>query len=90
MVGTPQLLSDLAWLDRMIVHVETSLTPLLASITLRAGAGLEVDSLRDLLARLRRHLNLLYRNRKLLLERSELQSSWPVPARPMSAATAAG
>jgi hypothetical protein len=88
-IDKPQSLLDLAWLDRMIVYVETGLTPLLASIALRAGAGLEADPLRDLLAHMERHLNLLYRNRELLLKRSEPRSEWPVTARPMSAATVA-
>ena len=55
MIDKPQSLLGLAWLDRMIVHVETGLTPLLASIALRAGAGLEADPLCDLL--LLRRLN---------------------------------
>src|SRR3954453_2239212 len=55
-----------AWLDRMIVTVETSLTSLLASIDLRAQMGRDVASWRNMLASQERHLPLLYRSRGLL------------------------
>jgi hypothetical protein len=60
-----------ARLDRMIVEVETSLTPLLVSIDLSARAGRETARMRNLLACLERHLTLLYRNREVLLRQPE-------------------
>jgi hypothetical protein len=62
-------------LDRMIVQVETSLAPLLASIDLRARAGRETAPLHDLLAHTERHLAVLYRHRELLLRQLEPRSN---------------
>jgi hypothetical protein len=65
-MGMPPL-PPVTRLDRMIVEVETSLTPLLASIDLSAQAGRETARLRDLLTCLEWHLAVLYRSRELLL-----------------------
>ena len=68
MTGMPlSLPALLARLDGMIVRAETSLTPPRASVDPRAGAGLETGPVSDLLASMERHLELLHRNRKLLL-----------------------